>query len=154
MKGRAPKGLRRSLDDTCHFCKQPGHYKAQCPKYAALSTASTGYGRIRAKLPNEKVYVHDLLEDSVDSDVCANCLSADCDWNTCTPPVETFLFQEATKSFVDDGMRDMVSMAMSSNPPLSKELLLQTHDTKEDYWGKNDDKHHEDSESGGEEDSN
>jgi hypothetical protein len=75
LKGKAPKGLGRILDDTCHFCKQPGHYKAQCPKFAALS-ASTGYGRIRAKLLNEKVYVYDLLEDSVDSDVCANCLSA------------------------------------------------------------------------------
>ncbi len=68
--------------------------------------------------------------------------------------METFLFQEATKSFVDDGMWDMVSEAKSSNPPLSKELLLQTHDTAEDYWGKNDDEHHEDSEGGGEEDSN
>jgi hypothetical protein len=78
-----------------------GPLKAQCPKFAALF-ASTGYGRIRAKLPNEKVYVYDLLEDSVDSDVCANCLSADCDWNTCTPPVENFLFQESTKLFFNN----------------------------------------------------
>jgi hypothetical protein len=142
LKGKEPKGLGRSLDDTCHFCKQPGHYKAQCPKYAALS-AKTGYGRIRAKLPNEKVYVYDLLEDSVDSsDVCATCLSNDCDWSTCTPPVETFLFQEASKSFIEDGMWDMVSEAESSNPPLSKELLIQTHEAEEDYWGKNTDEHH------------
>jgi hypothetical protein len=52
------------------------------------------------------------------------------------------------------GMWDMVSEGKSSNPPLSKELLLQTHDTAEDYWGKNEDEHHEDSEGGGEEDSN
>ncbi len=49
-------------------------------------------------------------------------------------------------------MWDMVSEAKSSNPPLSKELLLQTHDTAKDYWGKNDDEHHEDS--GSDEDSN
>ncbi len=66
--------------------------------------------------------------------------------------MENFLFQESTKSFIEDGMWDMVSEAKSSNPPLSKELLLQTHDTAEDYWGKDDDEHHEDSR--GEEDSN
>ena len=111
-------------------------------------------GKIRAKLPNEKVYVYDLLEDSVDSDVCAHCLSTSCDWNTCTPPVENFLFQEASKSFVEDGMWDMVSEAKSSNPPLSKEILLQTHETEEDYWGKDDGEHHEDSDGVEEEDSN
>jgi hypothetical protein len=153
MKGKAAKGLGRSLDDTCHFCKQPEHYKAQCSKYAALST-STGYGRIRAKLPNEKVYVYDLLEDSVDSGVCANCLSNDCDWTTCAPPMEAYMFQEASKSFIEDGMWDMVSEAKASNPPLSKELFMRTHETEEDHWGKNDDEHHEDSGSEGEEDSN
>ncbi len=44
--------------------------------------------------------------------------------------------------------------AKSSNPPLSKELLLQTHDTEEDYWGKDDGEHHGDSDGGEEEDSN
>ena len=73
-KGKELKGLGRTFDDTCHFCKQTGHYKAQCPKYAAL-TSKTGYERIRAKLPNQKAYVYDLLEDSVDTDVCGNCLS-------------------------------------------------------------------------------
>ena len=63
-KGKQPKGVGRSLEDTCHFCKQAGHYKAQCLKYAAL-TSKSGYERIRAKLPNEKVYVYDVLEDSV-----------------------------------------------------------------------------------------
>jgi hypothetical protein len=48
------------LEDTCHFCKQAGNYKVQCPKYAAL-TFKTDYQRIRAKLPNEKVYVYDML---------------------------------------------------------------------------------------------
>ncbi len=153
MKEKTPKGMGRSLDDTGHFCKQPGHYKTQCPKYAALST-STGYGRIRAKLSNEKVYVYDFLEDSVDSGVCAYCLSDDCDWTTCTPPVTIYLFQEASKSFIEDGMWNMVSDAKSSYPPLSKELLLQTHETEEDHWGKNDDEHHEDSGSASEEDSN
>jgi hypothetical protein len=51
-------------------------------------------------------------------------------------------------------MWDMVSEAKSSNPPLSKELFLQTHDTEEDYWGKDDGEHHEDSDGGEEEDSN
>ena len=72
----------------------------------------------------------------------------------CTPPKENFLFQEASKSFVEDGMSDIVSEAKSSNPPLSKELFLQTHDTEEDYWGKDDGEHHEDSDGGEEEDSN
>ena len=37
-KGKQPKGLGRSLDGTCRFCKQAGHYKAQCPKFAALTS--------------------------------------------------------------------------------------------------------------------
>jgi hypothetical protein len=131
-----------------------GPLQGTMPQVCCPIRASTGYGRIRAKLPNEKVYVYDLLEDSVDSDVCANCLSADCDWNTCIPPVDNFLFQESSKSFVEDGMWDMVSEAKSRNPPLSKELLLQTHDTEEDYWGKDGGEHHEDSDGGEEEDSN
>jgi hypothetical protein len=93
--------------------------------------------------PNEKVYVYDLLEDSFDSGVCANCLSNDRDWTTCAPPVEAYLFQEASKSFIEDGMWDMVSEIKSSNPPLSKELFMQTLETEEDHWGKNDDEHHE-----------
>ncbi len=27
LKGKEPNGLGRILDDTCHFCKQPGHYE-------------------------------------------------------------------------------------------------------------------------------
>jgi hypothetical protein len=126
-KGKQLKGAGRSLEDTCHFCKQAGHYKAQCPKYAAL-TSKTGYERIRAKLPNEKVYVYDMLEDSVGMDVCGNCLCCECDWETCTPPVECLLFHEASRSFVDDGMWDMVSKAKSSNPPLSKEFFCKHMD--------------------------
>ncbi len=68
--------------------------------------------------------------------------------------MEAYLFQEASKSFIDDGMWDMVSEAKSSNPPLSKELLIQTHETEEDHWGNKDDEHHEDSGSDGEEDNN
>ncbi len=133
-KGKDTRGLGRSLDDTCHFCKLPGHYKAECPKFAALSS-KTSYGRIRAKLSNEKVYyVYDLLEDSVDSEVCWNCLCQECDWATCTPPVETLLFHEASKSFVEDGMWDMVSSAKSSNPPLSKEIFLQERELADDHW--------------------
>ncbi len=64
------------------------------------------------------------------------------------------IFQEALKSFIEDGMWDMVSDAKSSNPPLSKGLLMQTHEPEEDHWGKNDDEHHEDTGSEGEEDSN
>ena len=92
------------------------------------------YGRIRAKLSNEKVYVYDILEDSVDSDVCWNCLCQECDWATCTPPVETLLFHEASKSFVEDGMWDMVSSAKSSNPPLTKEIFFQERGQTDDHW--------------------
>jgi hypothetical protein len=67
-----------------------------------------------------------MLEDSVGMDVCGNCLCCECDWETCTPPVESLLFHEASRSFVDDGMWNMVSKAKSSNPPLSKEFVLQT----------------------------
>jgi hypothetical protein len=51
-----------------------GRYKAQWPKHAAL-TSKTSYERIRAKIPNEKSYVYDLREDSVDMDVCGSCLT-------------------------------------------------------------------------------
>ncbi len=105
------------------------HYKAQCPKYAAL-TFKTGYERIRAKLPNEKVYVYDMLEDSVDTDVCGNCLCCKCDWETCTTPAESLLFHEASRSFIDDGMWDMVSKTKSNNPPLSKKIFLQRMDRR------------------------
>ncbi len=97
-------------------------------------SSKTSYGRIRAKLSDEKVYVYDLLEDSVDSEVCWNCLCQKCDWTTCAPPVEALLFQEASKSFVEDGMWDMVSSAKSSNPPLSKEMILQERGLADDHW--------------------
>jgi hypothetical protein len=147
-KGKDTRGLGRSLEDTCHFCKLPGHYKVECPKFAALSS-KTSYGRIRAKLSNEKVYVYDLLEDSVDSEVCWNCLCQECDWVTCTPPVETLLFHEASKSFVEDGMWDMVSSAKSSNPPLSKEIFLQERGLADDHW---EDEAHGDHDDWGEDD--
>jgi hypothetical protein len=51
-----------------------GRYKAQWPKHADL-TSKTSYERIRAKIPNEKSYVYDLREDSVDTDVCGSCLT-------------------------------------------------------------------------------
>jgi hypothetical protein len=132
-KGKDTRGLGRSLDDTCHFCKQPGHYKAQCPKFTVLSS-KTSYGRIRAKLSEEKVYVYDLLEDSVDSEVCWNCLCQECDWATCTPPVEALLYHDASKSFVEDGMWDMVSSAKASNPTLSKEIVLQERGLADAHW--------------------
>ena len=132
-KGKEPRGLGRVFDDTCHFCKQSGHFKAQCPKFLALSTTKS-YERIRAKLPNDKVYVYDLLEDSVDAGVCGNCLCCECDWMTCTPPVETLLFHDASRSFVDDGMWDMVSAAKTNNLPLSKEMFLQTQGQAQDCW--------------------
>ncbi len=56
------------------------------------------------------------------------------DWATCTPPVESLLFHEASKSFVEDGMWDMVSSAKSSNLPLSKEIFLQEHGLMDDHW--------------------
>jgi hypothetical protein len=132
-KGKEPRGLGRVFDDTCHFCKQSGHFKAQCPKFLALSTTKS-YERIRAKLPNDKVYVYDLLEDSVDAGVCGNCLCCECDWMSCTPPVETLLFHDASRSFVDDGMWDMVSAAKTNNLPLSKEMFLQTQGQTQDCW--------------------
>ncbi len=48
--------------------------------------------------------------------------------------METLLFHEASKSFVEDGMWDMVSSAKSSNPPLSKETLLQERGQADDHW--------------------
>ncbi len=123
-KGKQPKGVERSLEDTCHFCKQAGHYKAQCPKYAAL-TSKTGYERIRAKLPNEKVYVYDMLEDSVGMDICGNCLCCECDWETCTPPVESLLFHEASRSFIDDGMSPRRS---GTNPLCPKKVFCKHMD--------------------------
>ncbi len=85
----------------------------------------------------------DLLEDSVDSEVCWNCLCQECDWTTCSPPVETLLFQDASKSFVEDGMWDMVSNAKSSNPPLSKEMFLQERELADDHWEDDTDGDHE-----------
>jgi hypothetical protein len=57
-----------------------------------------------------------------------------CDWMTCTPPVETLLFQEASRSFLEDRMWDMVSTAKASNPPLFKEMFLQTQGQAQDCW--------------------
>jgi hypothetical protein len=37
---------------------------------------------------------------------------------------------------------------------MSKELLIQTHETEEDHWGKDPEEHHEDGESDSAEDSN
>jgi hypothetical protein len=48
-KGFKGKSLGKRLDDTCHFCKQPGHYKAQCSKYAALSASTV------VKLPTKRL---------------------------------------------------------------------------------------------------
>jgi hypothetical protein len=151
-KSKDARGLGRTFDDTCHFCKQPGHFKAQCPNYAALST-ETSYGRIRAKLLNDKVHVYDLLEDSVDAGVCGNRLCCECDWMTCTHPVETLLlFQEASRSFLEDGMRDMVSAAKTSNPPLSKEMFLQTQGQAQDCWEDAEDDHDGEADNSSEED--
>ncbi len=62
------------------------------------------------------------------TDVCGNCLCCECDWETCTTPVESLLFHEASRSFIDDGMWDMVSKAKSSNLPLSKEFFCKHMD--------------------------
>jgi hypothetical protein len=48
--------------------------------------------------------------------------------------VELLLFQETSKSFVEDGMWDLVSSAKSSNPLLTKELFLQEHGSADDHW--------------------
>ena len=85
----------------------------------------------------------------MDSEVCWNCLCQECDWATCTPPVEALLFHDASRSFVEDGMWDMVSNAKSSNPPLSKEVLLQVHGLADDHW---EDEAYGDQDSWGEED--
>ena len=53
---------------------------------------------------------------------------------TCATPVESLLFHDASKSFVEDGMWDLVSSAKSSNPPLTKELFLQEHGASDDHW--------------------
>jgi hypothetical protein len=91
---------------------------------------------VRAKLPNEKstcmIYLKIL---GIHTFVATVCLAITIGMTNCTPPVETLLlFQEASRSFVEDGMQDMVSNAKSSNPPLSKELFLQTQGQANDYW--------------------
>ena len=48
--------------------------------------------------------------------------------------MEALLFQDASRSFVEDGMRDMVSSAKASNPPLSKEVFLQERGLADDHW--------------------
>jgi hypothetical protein len=58
---------------------------------------------------------------------------------TCTPPVETLLFHDASRSFVDDGMWDMVSAAKINNLSLSKEMFLQTQGQTQDCWEDEDD---------------
>jgi hypothetical protein len=98
----------------------PGHYKADCPKFAALSS-KTSYGRMRAKLSNEKVYVYDLLEDSVDSEVCWNCLCQECDWATCAPPVwDHCLFHEV--SFMKPRSR-LSKMACGTWSPVQSRVI-------------------------------
>ena len=62
---------------------------------------------------------------------------------TCSPPVETLLFRYASKSFVEDGMWDMVSNAKSSNPLLSKEMFLQERGLADDHWEDDTDGDHE-----------
>jgi hypothetical protein len=47
---------------------------------------------------------------------------------------EALLYQDASKSFVEDGMWDMVSSAKSSNPPLSKEIFLQERGLADNHW--------------------
>ena len=39
-----------------------------------------------------------------------------------------------SRSFVDDGMWDMVSAAKTNNLPLSKEMFLQTQGQAQDCW--------------------
>ncbi len=70
----------------------------------------------------------------MDSKVCWNYLCQECDWATCDPPVEALLYHDASKSFVEDGMWDMVSSAKLSNPPLSKEVFLQERGLADDHW--------------------
>jgi hypothetical protein len=60
-----------------------------------------------------------------------------------TSSKKTLLFQEASKSFVEDGMWDMVSNAKSSNPPLSKEMFLQERELADDHWEDDADGDHE-----------
>ena len=48
--------------------------------------------------------------------------------------MESLLFHDASKSFVEDGMWDLVSTAKSSNPPLTKEIFLQERESAEDHW--------------------
>jgi hypothetical protein len=48
--------------------------------------------------------------------------------------VEALLFHDASKSFVEDGMWDLVSSAKASNPPLTKEIFLQERSSSDDRW--------------------
>ncbi len=48
--------------------------------------------------------------------------------------MEALLFHDASKPFVEDGMWDMVSSAMSSNLPLTNEVFLQERGPTDDHW--------------------
>ncbi len=48
--------------------------------------------------------------------------------------MESLLFHDVSKSFVEDGMWDLVSTAKSSNPPLTKEVFLQERGSSDDHW--------------------
>ncbi len=48
--------------------------------------------------------------------------------------MKTLLFHDASKSFVEDGMWDLVSSAKSSNPPLTKEVFLNERGPSDDHW--------------------
>jgi hypothetical protein len=77
-------------------------------------------------------------------------LCHECDWATCATPVEALLFHDASKSFVEDGMWDLVSSAKASNPPLTKEVFLQERGSSDDRcW---EDEAYDDQEDWGEDD--
>ncbi len=48
--------------------------------------------------------------------------------------MEALLFHDASKSFVEDGMWDLVSSAKASNPQLTKEVFLQEHGSSDNCW--------------------
>jgi len=58
QKGNDPKVSEEPSFSLVISASSRRHYKVQSQKYAVLTPPKTGYGRIRAKLPNEKVYVY------------------------------------------------------------------------------------------------
>ncbi len=127
-KGSAPQ---------CYFCLEVGHIEAHCPAYLRLAK-NPEYVKIRSALIMDQIYCYDLLEDTVGCEVCQHCLQESCNYDSCVPPVEMYLLQDSTNSFIREGMWDLVEEARQwqygSHPTLTKDMLLQQTFTHYAEW--------------------